>query len=160
MMRSLGLVLALAPAVAVAAAACNDPPPAAQCHDLPAAGCPLDHGADACTDPSCAAVYACESGSWVLVHACPGYSPDAAPQPAEAATDSGAAPSDATLDAPPGAYGGPGCGDLQAPDCSLGTALSCSGTTDCCGCADLYVCSGGGWSLWGQCVDGGISSPP
>ena len=34
-------------------------------------------------------------------------------------------PFDASIDAPPGANGGPGCDALQAPDCSLGFALAC-----------------------------------
>jgi hypothetical protein len=62
---------------------------------------------------------------------------------------------DASLDVPPGAYGGLGCVDLEAPDCSLGTALAC-GAADCCGCVDLYVCAAGAWTLWGACVDGGV----
>jgi hypothetical protein len=54
-----------------------------------------------------------------------------------------------------GAFGGPGCVDLQAPDCPLGLAISCP--NGCCGCEDLFVCRNGGWNLWGQCVDGGIT---
>jgi hypothetical protein len=54
----------------------------------------------------------------------------------------------------PGALGGPGCQDLQNPDCSLGSAAAC---TDCCGCEDLYVCQSGGWSLWGECDNGNIT---
>jgi hypothetical protein len=142
----------------VAAAACNDTPPPAQCHDIPAAGCPVDNGVDPCTDPSCAAVYTCQGGSWVLDHACPGYSPDAGG--ADAAYEAAPTNDAAATDAPPGANGGPGCADLQPPDCSLGTALACSGTPDCCGCVDLYVCNNGGWDLWGSCQDGGISSQP
>ena len=64
---------------------------------------------------------------------------------------------DVSIDAPPGAYGGPGCVDLEQPDCSLGTALACGGTADCCGCQDLYVCSNGGWVPWGECTDAGIT---
>ena len=39
--------------------------------------------------------------------------------------------------APFGAFGGPGCADLEPPDCPLGLALSCNA---CCGCEDLFVC--------------------
>jgi hypothetical protein len=139
--------------------ACSDTPPPPQCHDIPTAGCPEDNGADPCTDVTCAAVYACQNGSWVLVKSCPNYSPDAGPTPVDASAD--ASPFDATgIDAPPGAFGGPGCADLQSPDCSLGTALTCGAAQDCCGCVDLYVCNGGGWDLWGECVDGGPARNP
>ena len=36
----------------------------------------------------------------------------------------------------------------QAPDCSLGFALACP--MGCCGCEDLFVCQGGGWSYCGD----------
>lgn len=52
----------------------------------------------------------------------------------------------------PGAFGGPGCEDLEMPDCALGTALACG--ADCCGCGDLYTCQGGNWIPWGACVNG------
>jgi hypothetical protein len=134
---------------------CTDTPPPPQCHDIPAAGCPEDNGADPCTDVACAAAYACQNGSWVRVKTCPNYSPDAAPKPVDASAE--ASFDSAGIDAPPGAFGGPGCTDLQPPDCSLGTALACGGTQDCCGCVDLYVCNAGGWDLWGECADGGIA---
>ena len=35
-------------------------------------------------------------------------------------------------------------------------ALACN---DCCGCANLYVCSDGGWSPWGECSDAGTIMP-
>jgi hypothetical protein len=152
-MRAKGLVAWCLPWLVVAA--CSDTPPPAQCHDIPAAGCPVDNGADACRDPTCAAVYTCQNGSWVFDHACPGYSPDAAPGAVDAGSEAAPA-NDAAIDAPPGAYGGPGCEDLQPPDCSLGTALACGAAADCCGCVDLFVCNDGGWDPWGSCQDGGI----
>ena len=57
------------------------------------------------------------------------------------------------IDAPPGAFGGPGCGDLLEPDGALGVALACGAS--CCGCEDLFVCENGGWELWGTCGDAG-----
>jgi hypothetical protein len=60
---------------------------------------------------------------------------------------------DASIDAPPGAFGGPGCPSLQTPDCALGLALACD--IHCCGCEDLFVCEEGGWALWGYCGDAG-----
>jgi hypothetical protein len=65
-----------------------------------------------------------------------------------------AASYDASIDAPPGAFGGPGCESLVVPDCALGVALAC-GNSACCGCEDLFVCENGGWELWGTCGDAG-----
>jgi hypothetical protein len=130
--------------------ACDDeavPPP---CTNIPAGGCPSSHGAAACDDPSCEAVYVClPNQSWQLDHACPARDaatpPDAQP---------GTTPElDASIDAPPGAYGGPGCEDLEQPDCPLGVALACG--AGCCDCQDLYVCEDGGWSFYGTCGDAG-----
>lgn len=115
------------------------------CTNIPEGGCPLQHGLS-CSDPTCVATYACRPGNqWELREKCP---------PREAgAPDAGidASPKDAAIDAPPGAFGGPGCADLQMPDCPLGTALLC--TNGCCGCEDLYVCRDGGWDYWGTCGD-------
>ena len=138
-----------------ATSACSDPATPAVCHDLAAPGCPADQDADVCGDPQCGSVYTCDNGTWNLVATCPNYSPDAAAHPVEAGEAASAF--DAPFDAPPGAFGGPGCVDLQEPDCSLGTALACGSAPDCCGCVDLYVCDSGGWVPWGSCADGGIS---
>jgi hypothetical protein len=138
------------------AAACAASPPPAACRDIPAGGCPEDNGADPCADAACAAVYACRGGTWAFERSCPGTLADAQAAPDAEPLDAAAA-ADVNLDAPAGAYGGPGCLDLEAPDCSLGTALACGAALDCCGCVDLYVCDQGGWNLWGQCVDGGIT---
>jgi hypothetical protein len=142
-------VLALGVAV-TAAIACSDAPNEQPCKNVPPGGCPLSHGF-ACDDPTCEAAYACEpGGAWRFDHACPPR--DAGP---DALLDAPAAPPprDAAIDVPPGAFGGPGCADLEPPDCPLGLALSCSG---CCGCEDLFVCSDGGWAAWGACFDGGL----
>jgi hypothetical protein len=142
--------------VLLAAPACRNPPVAAVCKDLAPPACPADDDADVCVDVECASVYACDGGSWTLVATCPGYSAEAGVHPVEAGADTSLF--DAPFDAPPGAFGGPGCVDLEMPDCSLGTALACAGTADCCGCVDLYVCDSGGWEPWGECVDGGITT--
>jgi hypothetical protein len=140
-------------AVAVAlAGGCEDGSPPPPCVNVPPGGCP-DNGADACKDPSCAAVYACDNAQWVLTRTC-------SRRPSDGGQDAVApdASTDASTDAPaldaPG--GGPGCVDLQLPDCSVATAQACSSGADCCGCRDLYVCESGGWTLWGSCVDGGV----
>ncbi|MDB4941823.1 MAG: hypothetical protein JWP97_1357 [Labilithrix sp.] len=143
---------------ALASGACTEDTSAQYaCTDIPAGGCPLSRGV-ACEDPSCAAVYACRVGNvWELDHACPAH--DAGARPDAAAADAGdASPiGDASIDAPPGAYGGPGCSSLQTPDCALGVALGCATSGSCCDCEDLYVCENGGWSLWGSCsADAGV----
>jgi hypothetical protein len=136
-------------------AACKDTPPPAQCGNLAAPACPEDNGADVCSDPTCASVYACQSGTWSFLKDCPAYDPEAGAHPIEAGDDASSAP-DVSIDAPPGAYGGPGCIDLQNPDCALGTAISCGGSAGCCDCQDLYVCQNGSWVTWGACTDAGI----
>ncbi len=144
---ALGLVGALL--VAVAASCREDPAAVEACTNIPAGGCPLSHGI-ACQDLSCEALYACRAGNvWELDRACP---PNEAGTPREASTEAGpeaSRPFDASADAPPGAAGGPGCGPLQPPDCSLGFALACP--SGCCDCEDLFVCQNGGWSYWATC---------
>lgn len=141
---------------AILALACEDSAVAQPCTNVPSHGCPLAHGV-ACEDPRCEAIYACREGNvWERVKSCPGYDAQA-----ELPIDAGPPGSalDAAVDAPPGAYGGPGCALLQEPDCALGLALAC--TTGCCGCEDLYVCTNTTWEPWGQCSpDGGIRSDP
>ena len=140
-----------------AAPACSDPPIPAVCQDLMPPACPTEDDANVCMDVECASVYACDNGTWSFVQTCPNYSAEAGVHPFEAGA-AAASEFDAPFDAPPGAFGGPGCVDLEEPDCSLGTALACAGTSDCCGCMDLYVCDSGGWELWGEGVDGGITA--
>lgn len=86
---------------------------------------------------------------------CPSYDPDAGQLP-----DAGSRTTivDASPDAPPGSYGGPGCQLLEEPDCQLGLALACS--NGCCGCEDLFVCTNGAWELWGSCSDAGVRQDP
>jgi hypothetical protein len=154
-----GVVAAL-----LAAASCDDAPADRPCSDIPPGGCPLSHGV-ACEDPSCEAIYACRQGNvWELAERCPAREAGA-PVAVDASVDGADAspppPKDAAIDAPPGAWGGPGCPSLQAPDCSLGLALACP--SGCCGCEDLFVCENAGWTLWGTCGDGGIDrgfAPP
>lgn len=121
------------------------------CTNIPEGGCPLNYG-QSCSDPACSATYACTPGNkWELRDTCP---PHEGGLPMDAGATDGA-PKDASIDAPPGAFGGPGCADLQMPDCPLGTVLLC--TNGCCGCEDLFVCKNGGWDLWGSCgPDGAI----
>lgn len=157
-------VLVLVLAALLVAPACEDVVTPQKCTNIPPGGCPLvddpnDPTANggtgvACADPTCAAVYACRPGNtWELQGVCPAHEAgaplDAGTEPVEAS----APVFDASIDAPPGAYGGPGCTSLQLPDCPLGVVLGCGG---CCGCEDLYVCQDNGWTLWGSCGDAGI----
>ena len=154
-MRARAIVLALVALGAAAASlagGCSDVSPPIACRDIPDGGCPIQGGVS-CQDPSCAALYSCNNvdGGWTFVKTCPpsdGNVQDTnIPPPNDAGYD---------IDAPPGAFGGPGCIDLQPPDCPLGTALSCS--SGCCGCEDLYVCDDGGWDPWGTCsADAGVT---
>ena len=144
-------LLALVPMTILAIVSCQDQEVVAQpCTNIPAGGCPLSHGV-ACEDPACEAIYACREGNvWELRAPCPGRD---AGGPTDAFVPETSNAVDANIDAPPGAFGGPGCGDLMEPDCALGIALACGAT--CCGCEDLFVCENGGWELWGTCGDAG-----
>ncbi len=156
-MRALAAVLSIV-SVLVAIAACQDQTVVARpCTNIPPGGCPINKGVS-CEDPACEAVYACREGNvWEFQAHCPGRDAsrgvDAGP-----ATDGGIA-FDASIDAPPGAFGGPGCMMLQEPDCPLGLAIAC-GANGCCGCEDLFVCENEAWLLWGRCIDGRIEQTP
>lgn len=134
------------------AASCQEPlPQASACYDIPAGGCPRT-GAEVCNDTACEKVYACVDGQWSFVAAC---GPRDAGSARDRETLDAPPPREASIDAPPGAYGGPGCPALDVPDCALGTALGCS--QGCCGCEDLFVCASGGWTLWGRCRAGELT---
>lgn len=130
-------------------AACDAQPIQQACKNVPDGGCPLAYG-KACDDPACSAAYAClPDGTWQLDHVCAPR--DAAAEASPPPKDAGV--KDASLDVE-GAFGGPGCIDLEPPDCPYGVAATC--TNGCCGCEDLFVCRDGGWSTFGVCVDGSI----
>jgi len=134
---------------------------ALDCPRIPEGGCP-ESGAtrNGCDDGACSALYECRAlnatgreGSWSFVRECPARPArldaglgDAATDAADgAARDAAAVPADL----PPGATGGPGCIDLELPDCALGVGYGCSSA--CCGCEELFVCVDGGWDSWGFC---------
>ncbi len=134
-------------------AGCDDGPVPEPCSDIPAGGCPLSRGL-ACEDPACEAVYLCRPNNvWELHEHCP---PREAGARGDASLDAGdpATGFDASVDAPPGAFGGPNCRSLQVPECPLGVALACG--AGCCGCEDLFVCEDDGWTIWGSCGEGGL----
>ena len=149
--RSLAALVAVVTGCLALAAtpSCEDAPTEGACKDVPAGGCPLSRGV-ACQDPSCEAVYACRAGNvWELERTCPPREGGAGVDAATDAPSEVSRPFDASIDAPPGANGGPGCDQLQPPDCPLALALACS--SGCCGCEDLFVCQNGGWSYWSTC---------
>jgi hypothetical protein len=146
------LFILLSTIFGIATPACEDTTPPVPCREIPIGGCPAD--GNACSDPSCYNLFDCVAGEWQFVQACP--TPDAAP-PSDASDAHASLMFDANgIDAPPGSSGGPGCADLEPPDCPLALAIACA-NTDCCGCTDLYVCQNGGWNVWGTCGDGGIA---
>jgi hypothetical protein len=152
----LALLVSLGAGAACLALSCEDTSPPVPCVNAPPGGCPEDFGANVCEDPSCHAVYVCKDGNWVFDRTCGARDGAAeASSPADAAIltreAGGSDGGSLEIDAPLGAFGGPGCISLQEPDCPLGVALACS---DCCGCQDLYVCADGGWNQWGVCADG------
>ena len=151
------ILLVLACGAGAVAFACNDGTPDTPCREIPPDGCPA-YGSKTCDDPSCFNIFQCVLGEWSYDHACPAHDGDAsfdAQPPLDA--HRGSQLIDASgIDAPPGAGGGPGCADLQMPDCPLALALACS-SGDCCGCDSLFVCEGGGWTAWGSCADGGVT---
>jgi len=151
------VVLGLTASAIFVVAACQDQTVTAQeCSNIPQGGCPIARGVS-CQDPTCERVYACREGNvWELVAPCPAR--DATPSGKDAGAPDTGGGFDASIDAPPGAFGGPGCAGLQPPDCSLGLALACG--SGCCECEDLFVCENGAWLLWGRCGPGGIEQTP
>jgi len=153
-------VLLVAGAVVGALLACGDDETFVPCRDIPAGGCPHTRGAS-CDDPVCRAIYTCnDQKEWVVEQTCPPL-PEDSGVVTEAGTDSatqiadGAISRDANFVVPPGASGGEGCGELEAPDCSLGFALACPANS-CCDCEEIYVCNNGGWEVWGSCSAGNL----
>jgi hypothetical protein len=149
-MKLLTVLLAFA---ALGAGGCDtvDYAPKEYCSDVPDGGCPLSNGV-ACEDPMCGAVYACNAGVWSLDHECPTIDAAVEDGGTEAGADTMPDFDAASIDAPPGSFGGPGCADLEEPDCPLGEALACG--PSCCDCEDLWVCVDMGWTEWGTCTPG------
>ena len=159
---ALAMLTLAAGAAAVLVACQGDFIGATPCGEIPAGGCPSV--GDACIDTTCSALYTCSSdGIWTRVQTCPAREPDADAAAPDAASDGSVSQRDASqrdaswVNDVPGASGGPGCGALEPPDCSLGLAASCP-ENQCCGCEDLFVCRAGGWDVWGSCADGGVLS--
>jgi hypothetical protein len=155
-MKKISVLLGCGSALAmilVLASACGDDIAQQPCRDIPDGGCPAQD--NACDDPTCFTLYDCSPNStWTVDMVCPAKTPfDAGDIFLDSGADANAAVDGAAYLDVPGALGGPGCEDLEAPDCSLGSAAVCN---DCCGCQDLYVCQNGGWVTWGECVNGQI----
>jgi hypothetical protein len=151
--RLLAFLLAFGAATGAVVAACDTPPTATRCTNIPEGGCPRQYGVS-CEDLSCAAIYLCRAGNvWELERTCPARD-GAAGDASGGDAGEGGSSRDVDTDVE-GAWGGPGCAPLQPPDCMLGTAVACGGQAGCCGCDDLYVCRDGGWDLWGFCGPGG-----
>ena len=140
--------------------ACDGDKIEVSCDEIPAGGCPKSGDTDVCAaDPSCKAVYACNDTKWTRLATCPDR-PDVNADAATAEADT-APPRDASFvdgPLPEGAWGGPGCLDLQEPDCSLGLAATCG--QGCCGCEDVFLCTNGAWVAYGFCQDGRVTKTP
>jgi hypothetical protein len=140
-------VLACCAAIACA----RELPDPVKCVGIAEGGCPSTskRGGDACLDPACSALYVCNADrSWTFELAARCWAADASLRDAAMLRD-------VSVDAPPGAGGGPGCESLVSPDCTLLEALSCAAAS-CCGCEDIFICENGGWSNWGSCASGAI----
>ena len=125
---------------------CDEPIEITPCKQIPDGGCPKR--GDACSDPTCDALYVCtEEGQWRLVQTCGPHDASVS----ETSVREAGPPPDASFIDVPGAGGGPGCEDLEAPDCSLALAGACS--SGCCGCEDVFVCRNGGWDLVYTCAN-------
>jgi hypothetical protein len=148
--RYLGVVLLLGLAFGACQGTDVDIP---RCKNIPSGGCPDRAGVDDCLDRACTQLYRCNADQrWTPTTVCVGNG-DAAV--ADASTSETSVARDANIDAPPGAGGGPGCGDLTLPDCTLLYALACP--QDCCSCEDVFVCASGGWNHWGTCTAGTLT---
>ncbi len=156
MKYGLALLMAITIGAGIAVTvACNDEVDVIpSCGEIPTGGCPKN--GDTCTDLTCAAVYTCTAdGTWLLQEKCPlheGGLPDAGT--ADAAPDALPERDASFLQDVPGPSGGPGCEDLEQPDCPLSRMEYCP-ANQCCQCEDLYYCQSGGWQIWGSCNDGG-----
>jgi len=158
-----GFALLVVACACVLAFACSSATLNEYCTGIPSGGCPGADGTN-CADPTCAVIYSRDitTCAWTFVQACPGYVAPHDAGPSNDATDAAvdASPDVALHDAgfplPPGANG-QGCMDLEPPDCTVEMAVECG--KYCCGCQALYVCSDGGWNLWGECDDAGAATP-
>lgn len=141
MSRALLALPVLLAAALIAAGACQELPSASgACFDIPAGGCPTDHGGT-CDDPDCAAIYTCNNGAWVLSQTCP--TPDGGFPFADGGdggpSGDGGPCTPVVVDAgPPGFDCMP---DLEFPDCPF--AQLCYENACLTGCSDFFACSAG-----------------
>jgi hypothetical protein len=176
---SVGLPLAIALGIHVAATSCQPLPEGAGCVDIPTDGCPIDRGGS-CEDPTCHAIYNCNDGKWSLAQICPdgGTGGDVGIGSGTGTGGGDAGPIGECLNPTTAPDGGP-CpmanfdltGNLGPDQCTPDLQLSCgdcpyevaTGTcTDCIcvsGCLTFYVCAnramGMGWYEVGYCTDDG-----
>jgi hypothetical protein len=150
------VVLGALASLAVLVGACADDPAIVSCKNIPAGGCPRI--GNACIDPTCDVLYVCTAdGTWRRDRTCPPHDDAGVVAPDDADASDAAAIRDVEIDVP-GSSGGPGCANLESPDCPLATAAACPNGS-CCGCEDLFVCRNGGWETWGTCGPDGVITP-
>lgn len=134
-------------ALATAVAAC-DSEPLPLCGQIPGDGCPVGRGGT-CEDASCAALYDCVNGDWVLAEECPGHGGGGG----AGEGGSGGEPGEGGCNAPQFDHSNEvdGCRpDLQPPDCPAEAAEVC-GDPCLVGCEDFYLCEREGWAFVGFC---------
>jgi hypothetical protein len=125
-----------------------------RCDKIPAEGCPVGRGGT-CDDATCAALYNCVDGQWVLHTRC------------DVTTGTGG--SGGTHAGGAGAGGCDGivvdrtgeqrsCSPpLQNPDCPAGAAELCRPCQT--GCVDFFLCREGGWESVAFCDEDGRVVP-
>lgn len=160
MVRALFLLSVALLVALLAAVSCQSLPPPAVCSDIPTNGCPVDRGGT-CQDVTCAAIYECLNGAWILSQTCDnpldggaggggsgidggaggGLSPDGGPC-TMVTIDAGGATDDCMI-------------DLMFPDCPYQAAEGCAQSACLTGCSDFYICMDGGWYDVAYCDDNG-----
>jgi len=142
----LGLT-ALAVAIALASA-CSSGFAQTPCGEIPLDGCPTDRGGS-CEDETCATLYDCVDGRWVLSETCDQAGGGAGGHGGSAAGGTGAAGGcEGVLFDHQGEVSG--CTpDLQLPDCPAVAGESCHPCTT--GCVDFFMCTADGWQVVGYC---------
>ena len=155
-MRRASTLLATLLLAAAASGACGTPGDDIQlCGQIPEGGCPLGRGGS-CDDVTCADLYDCRGGAWVLTVSC---------QPGgDGGGGAGAGGADVT-----GGGGGvcekvafdhTGEGtrctpDLQEPECPAVAAETCASLACLTGCTDFFLCKEASWEFVGYCTDEG-----
>jgi hypothetical protein len=114
------------------------------CGLIPTDGCPVGRGGT-CDDRTCAALYDCVEGSWVLAQTCMNDVGGSGGQAGAGGCE--VTPIDHTGETT-------GCApDLQHPDCPAVAAEICQPCLS--GCIDFFMCKEEGWEVVAFCDEDG-----